>query len=284
MSGILAGLLVFAGGALLLVWHRFAARTAPLELRLARARGALAPESARARRVNVEVAMPRWLQARLDGYGHQLEVAAEGKTLGRFLVEKALATVALPVMLLAPYAAATHRPPPLLVLVGLAVAGFVLPDLALREQVKRRRERIFLDLPDALAMIALALGAGQSLRQALELAARDCGGPLGHELARALTLARRERSLDEREALVQVARASGEPHFARFAELLAAKESPYLDFLHTHTTQARAEQNRLIEQAADRAYLAMHGPLAPLLAALVLVVAYGFLHFLAQTI
>ena len=98
-------------------------------------------------------------------------------------------------------------------------------------------------------MMALALGAGQSLRQALELAARDCGGPLGHELARALTRARRERGLDEREALVQVARESGEPHFARFAELLAAKESPYLDFLRTHATQARSEQNRLLEQA-----------------------------------
>jgi hypothetical protein len=82
---------------------------------------------------------------------------------------------------------------------------------------------------------------------------------------------------------VQVAGASGEPHFARFAELLAAKESPYLEFLRTHASQARSEQNRMLEQAADRAYLAMHGPLAPLLAALVLLVAYGFLHFLAQT-
>jgi len=40
----------------------------------------------------------------------------------------------------------------------------------------------------------------------------------------------------------------------------------------------------VLEQAGDRAYLAMHGPLAPLLAALVLIVAYGFLHFLANTI
>ena len=227
--------------------------------------------------------MPGWLQAQLDRYQRQLRLAGEGKTLARFLIEKAVATVALPLILLAPYAAALQRPPPLLVLGALGLAGFFIPDLALREQVKRRRERIFLDLPDALSMMALALGAGQSLRQALELAARDCGGPLGHELARALTRARRERGLDEREALVQVAQETGEPHFARFAELLAAKESPYLDFLRTHATQARAEQNRLLEQSADRAYLAMHGPLAPLLAALVLIVAYGFLHFLAQT-
>jgi tight adherence protein C len=176
-----------------------------------------------------------------------------------------------------------QRLPALLVLAALALAGFFVPDLSLREQVKQRREAIFLDLPDALSMMALALGAGQSLRQALELAAHDCGGPLGRELARALTRARRERGLDEREALVQVAGESGEQHFARFAELLAAKESPYLDFLRTHAAQSRSEQTRLLEAAADRAYLAMHGPLAPLLAALVLIVAYGFLHFLAQT-
>ena len=109
-------------------------------------------------------------------------------------------------------------------------------------------------------------------------------GPLGEELTRALSLARRERSLGEREALVRVAREAGEPTFARFAELLAAKESPYLDFLRQQAAQARAEQNRYLERAADRAYLAMHAPVAPLLAVLVLLLAYGFLRFLAQTV
>ena len=116
------------------------------------------------------------------------------------------------------------------------------------------------------------------------LAARDCSGPLGEELTRALSLARRERSLGEREALVRVAREAGEPTFARFAELIAAKESPYLDFLQQQAREARAEQNRYLERAADRAYLAMHAPVAPLLAVLVLLLAYGFLRFLAQSV
>ena len=122
------------------------------------------------------------------------------------------------------------------------------------------------------------------LRQALELAGRDCGGPLGEELQRALTLARRERGLSEREALVRVARDAGEPGFTRFAELLAVKESPYLDFLRQQAREARAEQARYLERAADRAYLSMHAPLAPLLAVLVLLIAYGFLRFLAHTV
>ena len=283
MTGAVAGFLVFSAGALLLVWHRYGMKTRALSLRLVHARGGLLADVEIRGRALVDLVAPPWLQARLDGYNRQLRLADEAKTLTRFLAEKAIAAVALPLILLAPYAAVMQRLPPLLLLAALALGGFFIPDLSLHEQVKRRRERIFLDLPDALAMMALALGAGQSLRQALELAARDCGGPLGHELARALTRARRERGLDEREALVQVAHESGEPHFARFSELLAAKESPYLDFLRTHATQSRSEQNRLLEQSADRAYLAMHGPLAPLLAALVLIVAYGFLHFLAQT-
>ena len=118
------------------------------------------------------------------------------------------------------------RPPSAGVLLLLALGGFFAPDLVLRSEVKRRREAIFLDLPEAISVLALALGAGQSLRLALELAARDCPGPLGEELTRALSLARRERSLGERDALVRVARESGEPTFARFAELLSAKESP----------------------------------------------------------
>lgn len=131
--------------------------------------------------------------------------------------------------------------------------------------------------------MALSLGAGQSLRQALELAARDCHGPLGQDLTRALSLARREGHPD-RDALAMVARDTGEPTFARFAELLAAKESPYLDFLRTQAAQTRAEQARYLERAADRAYLAMHAPIAPLLAVLVLLVAYGLLRFLAQAV
>ena len=284
MSGILGGLMLFSCGALILVWDRYGNHAAGFEKRLASARG----EPAILARVRVPASLDPRLAPRLAGqlgrYQHELRLAGEEKTLARFLFDKVAAAIALPLILAIPYLALAGRPPALLLALGLAAAGFFVPDLGLRQAVKRRRERLFLELPDALSMMALALGAGQSLRQALELAARDCEGPLGTDLAEALTRARRERALDERQALVQVARDSGEPNFARFAELLASKESPYLEFLRANAAQARAEQSRLLEQAADRAYLAMHAPLAPLLTALVLVVSYGFLHLLNQSI
>ncbi len=269
-------------GGLLLAHFYFGRRRPALSVRLARAQGAAVAGWSQGWPFRVEP--PAALARVLESYRRDLRRAGSGKTLPRFLAEKALLAVATPLVPLLPYAAAVGRLPSAGIALLFALAGFFVPDLILRAEVKRRREAIFLDLPEAISVLALALRAGQSLRQALELAARDTAGPLGAELQRALSLARRERGLGEREALVRVAREAGEPTFARFAELLAAKESPYLEFLRQQAREARAEQNRYLERAADRAYLAMHAPLAPLLAVLVLLIAYGFLRFLAHTV
>lgn len=269
-----------AGGAL--IGHAAAAGRRPsLSARLARAGGAAVRDR---QTLFAEHELPAWLERVRVAYERDLRRAGGAKTLRRFLGEKLLLAIAAPLVPLLPYAAATRRPPEAVVVVLFALGGFFVPDLLLRAEVKRRREAIFLDLPEAISVLALALGAGQSLRRALELAGRDCAGPLGEELQRALSRARRERGLDERQALVQVAAESGEPTFGRFAELLAAKESPYLEFLRQQAAAARGEQNRYLERAADRAYLSMHAPLVPMLAVLVLLIAYGFLRFLAHTV
>jgi Flp pilus assembly protein TadB len=267
-------------GGVLLVAHVLAGRREPLTVRLARVEGRLGELGTH----GATLQLPGWLVGWRESYERDLRRAGGEKTLQRFLAEKALLVFAAPFVVLAPYATATARLPSLALVVLLALGGSFVPDLLLRQQVKQRREAIFLDLPEAISVLSLSLGAGQSLRQALELAGRDCAGPLGTELERALTLARKERGLSEREALVRVAREAGEPTFTRFCELLAVKESPYLDFLRQQAREARAEQGRYLERAADRAYLAMHAPLAPLLAVLVLVLAYGFLRFLSHTV
>jgi tight adherence protein C len=279
---VLSSLCLVAGGLLLAHWILSSRRPA-LTARLARAEGS-EQTTAGAPRLAESATVPLWLTGIVAGYERDLRRAGDGKTLGRLFAEKATLAVAVPLVPLMPYAAAAGRLMPAGLLLILAAGGFFLPDLALRADVKRTREAIFLDLPEAISVMSLALGAGKSLRQALELAAEDCSGPLGRDLQRALSLARRERFLGEREALVRVARDSREETFGRFAELLAAKESPYLEFLRVQAAQARAAQNRYLERAADRAYLAMHAPVAPLLAVLVLLFAYGFLHFLATTI
>jgi len=279
---LLSSLALVAGG-LLLTYHLLSQRRPSLAVRLARAEGRSVDPRASSF-VFADVFAPTWVARLGQHYARALRRAGGEKTLRRLQGEEVLLGFAAAFVVLAPYAAATARVPSLTFILLLALAGSFMPDLLLQQQVKRRREAIFLDLPEALSILALALGAGQSLRRALELAAKDTPGPLGAELQRALTLARRERTLGEREALVRVAREAGEPSFVRFCELLAAKESPYLEFLRQQTRELRAEQARYLERAADRAYLAMHAPLAPLLAVLVLLLAYGFLRFLAQTV
>jgi tight adherence protein C len=266
-------------GGLLLVYAAVTPRRPALALRLPRV--GTAP---RFGGVSVPTPARDWLQQIEHLYNRELRQAGRRTTAARLLRDKLLVGATVPLVLLMPFAAATGRLPSPLVLLVVAAAGSFAPDVALRAEARRRRESIYLDLPDAVAVLSLSLGAGQSLRQALELAARDCPGPLGEELTRALSIARRQQGVSERDALAQVARDSGEESFARFAELLRTKESPYLDFLRTQARAMRADQNRYLQRAADRAYLAMHAPLVPLLAVIVLLVAYGFLHVLAETI
>jgi tight adherence protein C len=272
-------------GGLLLVVHFRSYRRPSLQVRLARAEGELPVGTAAGSLVDQVPEPLHALSERiLVGYEERLRRAGRNETASLLVLKKVLLAVAVPLVPLLPYSAAVrHLPSPVIVLV-LAAVGFFVPDFVLRSEAGQRREAIFLDLPEAISVMALSLRAGQSLRQALELAARDCEGPLGDELTRALSLARRDRALGEREALVAVARDTGEPTLLRFTELLVAKESPYVDFLRLQAQGLRSEQNRYLERAADRAYLAMHAPVIPLIAVLVLILAYGFIHFLTQTI
>ncbi len=281
-AGLLFCSLCLVVGGLLLCVHVLSGRRPALASRLARAQGARQAVGVGGVGESIPEPLRKWGERVYANYESRLRRAGKSETVGLFFTKKALLAFAVPFVPLLPYAAAADALPSLAVVLVLAVIGFWLPDLALRTEAKQRREALFLDLPEALAVMSLSLRAGQSLRQALELAARDCEGVLGDELTRALSLARRDRQLGEREALVTVARESGEPTFTRFAELLAAKESPYGEFLKSQAAQMRSEQHRYLERAADRAYLAMHAPLVPLLAVLVLLVAYGFIHFFSQ--
>lgn len=283
-AGLVLSSLCLVIGGLLLVSYVLSRRRPSLSVRIARARGELHEDHEGGLSVGLPDPVLAWTDRASSYYTELLRRSGRRETLRELWGKKLLLAFAVAFVPLAPYSAAVKHAPSLLLVIVLVVAGSFVPDLVLRADARKRREAIFLDLPEAISVMGLALRAGQSLRQSLELAARDCGGPIGQELSRALSLARRDRALDDRTALVAVARDTGEPTFLRFAELLQAKESPYVDFLADQAKQMRADQNRYLERAADRAYMAMHAPLIPLLAVLVLLVAYGFIHFLTQTV
>jgi tight adherence protein C len=67
-----------------------------------------------------------------------------------------------------------------------AAAGFFLPDVLLRNAGSKRQARIQALLPDALDLLTVCVEAGLGFDAALGQVARNTGGPLAAEFARAL--------------------------------------------------------------------------------------------------
>lgn len=70
---------------------------------------------------------------------------------------------------------------PIPALIGL-VFMIVLPRIAYRVMKERRRNRILLQLPDALTMLASSMRAGTSLQTALDIVIKETPAPLAQEL------------------------------------------------------------------------------------------------------
>jgi tight adherence protein B len=97
-------------------------------------------------------------------------------------------------------------------LVVLSVVVFVLlPPMALRVTVKRRRKKFVAQLPDTLTTLAGSLRAGRSLGQALEALAREMPAPIGRELRKIVAEVRLGRPLAE--ALDDAVERIGSPDF-----------------------------------------------------------------------
>ncbi|PPA68648.1 type II secretion system F family protein [Jeotgalibacillus proteolyticus] len=69
-------------------------------------------------------------------------------------------------------------------LILLPLAGYFLPIIVIKQQVKKRQEAIRLDLPDFLDTISTSLQAGVSLDQALREVIRFFDGPIREEFTR----------------------------------------------------------------------------------------------------
>lgn len=154
-----------------------------------------------------------------------------------------------------------------LVLLGLPLAGFVLPD-ALRERRKRRRHRrLVAALPDALDLLAVSAGSGRGPAAGIEQLARTGEGPLAEELR--LTVAELSCGVPLGVALQSLRqRVPG----GEMARLVAAIErsrrfgSPLADQLRRQATALRRDSRRAVEERAARA-----APKIQLVVALVLV-------------
>jgi tight adherence protein C len=155
----------------------------------------------------------------------------------------------------------------LLVLVGLPVAGFFLPNAVLERRARQRQRRLVAALPDALDLLAVSAGSGRGPAAGIEQLARAGEGPLAEELR--LTVAELSCGVPLSAALASLrSRVPG----GELATLVAAIErsrrfgSPLADQLRRQATALRRDSRRNVEERAARA-----APKIQLVVALVLV-------------
>ena len=148
--------------------------------------------------------------------------------------------------------------PPPLSLAGLTVVGviggFVARDQALTRSVRRRDERMELELPTVAELLALAVGAGETPVAALERVTGRATGALSSELRRALADARAGAPFAV--ALAGVADRTSLPALARFVDGITValqRGTPLAEVLRAQAFDVReAGRRRLLELGGKR--------------------------------
>ena len=164
-----------------------------------------------------------------------------------------------------------------LLAVGLAVAGFLYPDLGLAEQVERRRRAFRHALSAYLDLVTIILAGGGGLETALQAAADAGDGWAFAEIRRALRSARlsgrtpwdvfdelgEELGVDELRELAASAHLAGDQG-ARIRASLSAKAD-----------SMRAHQTAAIETQAEAATEKMLLPVVALVVGMILFIGFG---------
>lgn len=155
-------------------------------------------------------------------------------------------------------------PPPLvgaaLVVVG-AIGGLLAVDAELGRQVRRREVALVAEFPAVAELLALAVGAGESPRNALERVTRTSGGELADELRRALADTRAGTPLVP--ALEGVARRTAVPSLTRFVDGLSIaveRGTPLADVLRAQAADVREAGKQALLEAGGRKEIAMMIP------------------------
>jgi tight adherence protein C len=200
-------------------------------------------------------------KATVESVGKRLLVAglASRVTVPQFLALKtglAIGGLAMAVLL----AAATS---PLMVFVAaplLAMMGFLLPDSVVTMRMRRRRERVRAQLPDALDLLAVSVEAGLGFDGAVAKLTEHMEGDLIDEFA--LTLGEVRIGESRLEALKKLATRVPAPEVAAFVR--AVIQADQLGISLGRILRVQAADSRLRRQAAAEE-LAMKAPIKMLM-------------------
>lgn len=121
-----------------------------------------------------------WLDKQLAGAGRPKEWP-----LARLIMVKPLLALAGAVLSYLYYLSAPSGPR-ILVVLGVTVLSYFVPDLLLRSNAQKRRQAIQLELPNALDQMLISVQAGLGFEAAMGRAGTNSKGPLADELIRTL--------------------------------------------------------------------------------------------------
>ncbi len=167
----------------------------------------------------------------------------------------------------------------LLIVIALAITGFLLPSFWLGHMVKKRQTEIFHTLPDILDLLTVCVEAGLGIDAALIRVSENPqfkGNPLAEEfkIAAMETRAGKPRS----DALKDVAERTMEEDVRAFVAMLAQTErfgTSLSMALRVHSDTLRTKRRQIAEEAAAKTAIKIIFPLAFFIFPALMVVLVG---------
>jgi tight adherence protein C len=163
--------------------------------------------------------------------------------------------------------------------IGCALLGYLLPSFLLQRRVARRQETLRLSLPDALDLLVISVEAGMGLDQAIQNVSRELG--IAHrELSEELTLVTLEMRAGKRraDALRHLAERTDEPELRKLVAILIQSDrfgTGVSESLRTHSDFMRVRRRQDAEERAAKVGVKLVFPIFFFILPSMLVVAAG---------
>jgi tight adherence protein C len=216
-------------------------------------------------------------------YTKMMIAAGYGKrSVPVFLGSKVLLALALPLAYVCIYSISSEKlqhTETLLYVVGLAIAGFLLPTYWLRYKLNKRQTQIFHTLPDILDLMTVCVEAGLSMDAAL-IKTTETPQFLGDPLAQEIKIATRETRAGKprAEALRDMADRTMVEDVKSLVTMLAQTErfgTSLSQALRVHADSLRTKRRQIAEEAAAKTSVKLIFPLALFVFPALLVVILG---------
>jgi tight adherence protein C len=196
----------------------------------------------------------------------RLDALADGRSVEQFRVEQVLwgAGLSMGALVLALFTGSvTTDPVPLVMGVVLAaITGVLVRDRLLTTAVERRRERLRVELPTVIEMVAMSVGAGSGLLAGLERVSHIGQGAASSELSRVVADTRSGLSVVP--ALRRMADRNDVHELRRFVDSVVVaveRGTPLSDVLVAQAADAREAGRRALIESGGRKEIAMMVPI-----------------------